>query len=386
MPALLLKGITWSHSRGVTPLLAAAQRFSELFPDVSVTWTQRSLQEFADKPLEALTEQYDLLVIDHPWVGRAAATGCVLPLDTLLPAAFLEDQARHSTGDSHPSYRYDGHQWALALDAATPVASYRQDLLDRHQVSVPGTWNEVLALARRGKVAVPAIPIDILMNFYMFCIAHGALPFQCKDEVVDRVTGLVALETMQELYGLLDKKMFQLNPIGVAEVMTRTDDFWYCPFAYGYSNYTRRGYARTRLTYADLVALRGNRLRSTIGGTGLAISTRCIHMEEALAFAQWVTSGECQSTFYLQHGGQPAHRSAWVDAEANRLCNDYFRVVLPAMERGYTRPRYDGYLFFQDHGGDPLREALMGKRRPASALDELNEVYRRSLAPENVHA
>jgi multiple sugar transport system substrate-binding protein len=386
MPAQLLKGITWSHSRGVTPLLAAAQRFSELFPDTTITWTVRSLQAFADKPLDALTDGYDLLVIDHPWVGRAAATGGVLPLDTLLPAVFLEDQARHSTGDSHHSYHYGGHQWALALDAATPVASCRRDLLDRHQVGIPETWNEVVALARRGRVAVPAIPIDILMNFYMFCIAHGATPFLQKDEVVDRVTGLVALETMQELYGQLDTKMFQLNPIGVAEVMTRTDDFWYCPFAYGYSNYARRGYARTRLTYADLVSLRGNRLRSTIGGTGLAISSRCAYPEEALAFAQWITSGECQSTFYVQHGGQPAHRSAWVDADANRLCNDYFNVVLPAMERGYTRPRYDGYLFFQDHGGDPLWETLTGKRRPASALDALNEVYRRSLATEKVHA
>jgi len=50
----VLKGITWGHSRGITPLLAAAQRYSELHPGVTITWEKRSLQEFADYPLEKL--------------------------------------------------------------------------------------------------------------------------------------------------------------------------------------------------------------------------------------------------------------------------------------------------------------------------------------------
>jgi len=90
---------------------------------------KRTLQEFADFPIEKLTEQYDLLIIDHPWVGCAAATQCVLPLNQYLSQAYLQDQLQHSVGGSHESYFYQGHQWALAIDAATPVASYRKDLL-----------------------------------------------------------------------------------------------------------------------------------------------------------------------------------------------------------------------------------------------------------------
>ena len=44
----LIKGITWGHSRGYTPLMAAAQRWNELHPDTSITWEKRSLQQFAD--------------------------------------------------------------------------------------------------------------------------------------------------------------------------------------------------------------------------------------------------------------------------------------------------------------------------------------------------
>src|SRR6476660_4539290 len=140
MAAIVLNGITWGHSRGITPLLAASQRYSELHPAVEIRWKKRTLQEFADFPIEKLTESYDLLIIDHPWVGCAAATNCVLPLNEHLPVAYLEDQAQHSVGFSHGSYNYQGKQWALAIDAATPAASFRADLLDKNNTTVPQTW------------------------------------------------------------------------------------------------------------------------------------------------------------------------------------------------------------------------------------------------------
>jgi len=43
-----LRGITWDHTRGFLPMVATAQRFSELHPDVRITWEKRSLQHFAD--------------------------------------------------------------------------------------------------------------------------------------------------------------------------------------------------------------------------------------------------------------------------------------------------------------------------------------------------
>lgn len=383
MSDIVLNGITWNHSRGITPLLAAAQRFMELHPGVTIHWKKRSLQEFADYPLEKLTGQYDLLIIDHPWVGCAAATGSVLPLDKYLSPGYLQDQAHYSTGPSHGSYNYNSHQWALAIDAATPAASYRADLFEKHQASVPQTWQDVIALAKKGKVAVPGIAIDLLMNFYMFCIACGEQPFLDEQEVVSAGTGISALQAMNELYECVDKRLFSCNPIQVAELMTTTDDYWYCPFAYCYSNYSRTGYADHRLTYDDLVYFGNtNRFISTIGGTGLAVSAYSKHAQEAVAFAEWICSGECQSGLYVQHGGQPGHLRAWKDETANAITHDFFRRVLPAMERGYMRPRYNGYLSFQDRAGDPVRDYLLNKTEPAQVLKEINHIYKQSLVGE----
>ena len=85
-----------------------------------------------------------------------------------------------------------------------------------------------------------------------------------------------------------------------------------------------------------------------------------------------VASGDCQRTLYVQNGGQPGHRSAWVDAEANRLTHGYFEQVLPAIEHGYMRPRYNGYLHFQDHAGIPLQHCLKNDGDPVKALREMN--------------
>lgn len=373
-----LKGITWGHSRGYTPLVACAQRYEELHPEISITWHKRTLQEFADFPIEKLVQDYDLLIIDHPWAGCAAATKCVLPLEAYLPAGYLADQHSNAVGPSHESYLYDGHQWALAIDAATPVASYRADLLDKHGEAVPTEWEQLMRLAEKGKVAIPSIPIDLLMHFYMFCIAHGTSPFANETEVIDTATGIAVLKTMGPLWRLLNKKMFSYNPVAVSELMTATDDFWYCPFAYGYSNYARNGYAPARLRYTGLLNFEGRPLRSTLGGTGLAVSATSRHAAEALQFAQWIVSPQIQSTLYMANGGQPGHLQAWESEAANYETGGYFLDTLPSLQQAYVRPRYNGYLYFQDHGGEPLHDYLQHGGREASVLNKMNRLYRES--------
>ncbi len=99
-----LKGITWNHSRGFTSIVACAQRFSELNPDVEIVWEKRSLQAFADEPINELANRYDFLIIDHPWTGFAARTKVILPLNDYLSEAYLKDLEKNTVGKSHESY------------------------------------------------------------------------------------------------------------------------------------------------------------------------------------------------------------------------------------------------------------------------------------------
>ena len=366
----VLRGITWNHSRGFVSVVATAQRFSEMRPEVEIRWEKRSLQEFADAPIQGLAEDYDLLVIDHPWAGYAAFSQVLLPLQDVIPEAFMRDQARNSVGHSHASYIFDGSQCALAIDAATPVASFRPDLLARYELEQPRTWRDLLALARMGRVIMPGIPIDTLMNFYMLCATQGEAPFVDDEWAVSDALSLQALEQLRELASLCPPVIFDWNPIAVYEALSRRDDFVYCPFAYGYSNYARGGYSGHLLMFDDMVDMDGQgRCQTTLGGTGLAISARCQALEIARDYAMFTASPAIQGTIFFDSGGQPGHRSAWLDAEVNRRSNNYFRNTLPALDRAYLRPRFPGYLHFQDHAGAPIRDYLMqgGDRRAVLA-------------------
>ena len=48
---------------------------------------------------------------------------------------------------------------------------------------------------------------------------------------------------------------------------------------------------------------------------------------------------------------------------------------LPALDRAYLRPRYPGYLHFQDHAGDPVRDYLMHGGNPKQVLAKMTKLY-----------
>ncbi len=379
---ILLKGITWNHSRGLVPMVATAQRFNELHPHVDIIWEKRSLQQFADLSIEQLAERYDLLVIDHPWAGFAARTRAILPIDESLSAAFLLDQAKNTVGRSHESYSFHGHQWALAIDAATPVAASRPDLLAKENLALPKNFSDLLDLASRGRVAFAGIPIDVLMAFYGFCCSLGEPPCQQEEIVVSPATGKEALQMFRRLAQMVSPAFFQRNPIQVYEAMTSTDEIFYCPFAYGYSNYSRPGYAKHLLHFHDLICLDGKEpMTTTLGGTGLAVSGQGKNTDAAMQYAEFVASPQCQRTVYAFNGGQPGHLQAWADAETNRQTANYFTATLPALQRAFLRPRYHGSMHFQDHAGDPVRNYLLHGGDEEQLLQKLNELYQKSRTP-----
>jgi multiple sugar transport system substrate-binding protein len=376
---ITLKGITWNHSRGYVSVVATAQRFSEVHPEVDIVWEKRSLQEFADAPIGTLAGIYDLLVIDHPWAGFAADTGVLVPLQEHLSSEFMADQANNSVGKSNESYQFSGNQYALAIDAATPVAAYRPDLLERYDVTAPDTWEDLLSLARKGYVIMPGIPLDTLMNFYMLCCTQGEDIFVDDEWAVSDEMSLQVLDQLRELAQLCSPEIFNWNPIAVYEALSRRDDFLYCPFAYGYSNYSREGYSDNVLVFDDMVSVGdGGRCRTTLGGTGLAVSAKCQHMDIAVQYAESTASPIAQRTLFFDNGGQPGHRGAWLDDEVNRRSHNFFKNTLPSLDRAYLRPRYPGYLHFQDNAGDPVHDYVVNGGDPKSILIQLKQLYHES--------
>lgn len=363
-------------------MVATAQRYSELHPDVRIEWHIRSLQSFADDSITALSARYDLLVVDHPSVGEAACRDIFIPLDKFLSADLLQDQSNNSVGASHASYHIGAHQWALAIDAAAPVAACRPDILEAHGFEEPATWDDMLELARAGRVAFAGLPLDCLMHWYSLCINEGQTPFTAATAIVDEAVGMAALGAIKELTTLCGESSLTRNPIAAYELMTTSDDYGYSPLAYGYSNYARSGYAvgsRSPLLFSDPPQRLGKPLRTTLGGAGLAVSARCSGpaLDTALSYAQFVASGPIQTGLFTASGGQPGYRGAWLDAENNRITGNFFMRTLATLDCAYVRPRHERAIEFQIRATAVMDAYLRNRLSPRAALEALNDLDRR---------
>jgi len=375
-----LKGITWDHSRALPPLVAAAQRYGELHPEVRVRWEKRTLHEFGHMPIDQLADRFDLIVIDHPWAAFSFNRGLVRDLKPLLGSDAVADLANHSIGPSYRSYEYDGGLLAAPIDAATPVPSWRADLLEKLGREVPQTIDAVIALADAGHAVMPGFPADLFLNWSMLLEAFGARPFQSSEWIAEEGPALEAMDLLRRLAEGMPDAIYEWNPIAIAERMSRSDDIAYCAFAYSYGNYCRGHFCERPLRYGNLVRIDADRpLHSIVGGTGMAVTSHCDEAQAAADFARYCSSAFVQSGLYTYAGGQPARREAWEDAGLDAFNGGFFSGTRDAHENALLRPRYDGYVPLQEEAGLPLQEFLRGRMNSSTAWASINDRYRASL-------
>ena len=382
-----LRGITWDHVRGVAPLIATTQEFQKSRPSFHIEWDKRSLKDFEDYPIDVLAEKYDLIMLDHPCIGTAVQKKVLLPLDDWVPKEFLADQKRNSVGPSYDSYTWEGRQWALAVDTAAQVAAYRPDLLERTGHAVPATWDDVFALATALsgsgtgtglKIGMPLNPTHAFLSF-MSLGAHLAGGKFLDDEAgVNGEAAEEALNLLKKLVPHVHGMSLASDPIQMLDRMGETDEIVYVPLIYGYVNYSLEGFRKHPVIFTDIPVLRGEPSGSVIGGVGLAISAKCRAVREAVEYAMYVASGDCQKGLYFASGGQPGHREAWLDEQVNRLSRGFFRNTLKTLDLSYVRPRFPGYLDIQEKAGEVVREFLLSSETIDGTVRKINGLYRES--------
>lgn len=380
-PATELRGIAWSHPRGLSPLRATATAFSFAHPDVRITWDDRTIEQFAYAPIDELAETYDLLVIDHPHVGEVGMADLLVPLDECLSEAFLADQATNSTGGSHASYAWNGHQWALAIDGAAQFAAYRGDLLQRVGKAIPTTWQEVLLLTNAAnsgaRVAIPLNGIDAACSLMSIGVNLIGPSFWSLGYGYDPAALIEALEILVHLAKGIDRRSFNISPSQLLDIMGTEDSVAFVPLVFGYSNYARPGFLPSLVSFRDVPGFTGIPAGSVLGGTGIAVSRRSSSIAAACNYAAFVASPDVQRGLYFTSGGQPGHRAAWLDPAVNGASNDFFARTLRTMELSFLRPRLaeePGFLGHQARVGETLVRTLQRGDSSSEIATELDAV------------
>jgi multiple sugar transport system substrate-binding protein len=362
-----LRGMTWDHPRGIDPLRACADELE----GVRIRWDARSLEDFEAYPLDDLAQRYDLMVIDHPHVGMAAVSGCLAPFPPDMVAPLLGK----TIGRSQETYEYDRRTWALAIDAAAQVAARSADAGDPW----PGCFEAVLALARQGQVLWPLAPVHALMSFMTWCANAGAPCGQSGSFCQDTETCGFVLESMRRLAAAAPGECFTCNPIAVLDrIAAEPERRWYAPLIYGYVTYART----RRVAFGDIPSLKrgGDCAGSVLGGTGIAVSAYCKHARVAQQAAARIASADVQAGIFATSGGQPAHLAAWTNADVDRAAAGFFSGTRQTLERSFVRPRFDGYIGFQQHAGELIAACLRGHAGIDQTLTALCQSFDRARA------
>jgi len=369
--------LTWDHPRGYNALAAAAARLDPQRDGLAIAWEKQPLEGFESHPIEELCSRFDLVVLDHPHVGEAVATGCIVPLEDVFGSEVIADIERATIGPCLSSYRFAGRHWALPLDAATQVTALRPDLL---KDPVPATWDEVVALSRKtGKVALSLAGPHAILSYLSIAVAFGEPPAERDADVLTSPeTGKLVYELLAELAVLSPASVYEKNPIGILDHMAANDDVILCPLIYGYVNYAAPKSGRALRFSNAPRATPGGRHGSTLGGTGIGISRRCEISPELKRHLLWLMGEEAQRAFIPAHDGQPSRRSAWQDEAVNAAWGDFYRATAATLEAAYVRPRHAGYIDFQTKASAYLREAISKGETAHRAVETIQQLYRKS--------
>ena len=374
---LNLRGIAWDHPRGIDPLISASAEFNKRYQNVDITWDVRSLKEFGDMPIETLIEQYDLITIDHPYMGQADRDDLLLRLEDHISEIDLRKLDQESVGPSYNSYRYDDHVYALPIDAAALFAAYRKDHIAKTALSLPKTHDELRNFYKKlptgYAVAWALCPTDFWCTFLTLCAQNGGRKF-IDNGLVDKKIGGQALDEIKYHVEFLHPDSMHWNPIQILDRMGNDDEIIYAPYLFGYSNYSRKGYTKNLVHFTNSPRNK-NHVSTILGGVGLAVSSNCQSPAVAASFVGFVASAEIQEGIFTLNGGQPGNKKAWLSVNNNKLCNNFFNETIDTLENAYVRPQHPGWNQFQERGADLIHAGVVRNTESEKIMDELNQLY-----------
>jgi multiple sugar transport system substrate-binding protein len=371
-----LRGMAWDHPRARGPLEAISAEWSREC-GFSIVWDARPLKDFEDQALDELAMVYDLVLIDHPFVGFAATSKLLLPVDDWVDRAYLADQAAHSVGPSYPSYTWSGNQWALAIDAACQVSASRSDLCSAASVGpLPETWADVSRLAQHlrsaiSKVAIPLNPNHAYCTFLAIGASIVGEGFWPTESHINRAAALESLEFLRHLAVAVHPVSRHADPILISDHMTYTNEISYVPLMFGYSNYARPGFRPLVLHFSDAPRGESGKHGSVLGGVGLAVSARSSRAAEAADLARKIAGPDAQCGLYARSGGQPGHAAAWDSPDINQQTAGFFTATRSTIDQAFMRPRVAGHRRFQQLAGEVIHRFIwVGDTSAEACLSE----------------
>lgn len=339
----------------------------------------------------------DVFFMDVVWVAEMAAAGWARPLDERFPASerarFLEGAIRANT--------WNGRVWGVPAFVDAGMLYYRKDLLEKHGVAVPDTWEELEAAARAivaaegdrdlvGYTAQLKQYEGLVCNLLELIAARGghlidagatrstlleppalaAVRF-ARDRIVGGIAPRAALtwEEPESLAVFLQgHAVFHRN--------------W--PYAWEVSNDSERSRVTGKVGLAPLPRFEGGERAAALGGWQYGISAFSQHPDEAWAFVEYMTSAETQRFLAVEASLAPT-RTALYDDETVLARNPRFADQAASFRAAVPRPVTPAYpavsnvlqRYFSSALADPESDVEALAKTASEEIDRLLALVRK---------
>ncbi len=376
-----LRGLTWSHRRGLNPLVAAAAAYGRSHRGVTVDWEAMPWDSFREATYAELSigRPRDLYVVDHPWVPDLASRGFLIEMDDSLSPSLWRDIEHDVDHASVRSYRWAESTYALPIDASCLVLPYRVDLCEGE--APPATWPELLRWAKdlhrppsRHAFTVPWGNPTLALTAMLGAIRPDFLretPEFRDDEAQ------LALEALSEVWRM-SLPVEQLKGRRPYELLLSEDVAVAALGVFAYVTYLTAD--PERLAFAPMPRWRADGPRtSMLGGAGLAVSAQGPNRTIALDVAAFAMSQGFQASAYIEAGGQPGRRSSW--SVGNAPERSFGEHLAACLDGCYTRPLRPGWMVFEEGASRPLLDYLKGRADRRETVLRLRSIAARSFSP-----
>jgi len=368
------------------PIPGLLREFERRHPGVQVkseplTWTSDEQHQFYVINLEGATPSFDVLMLDVIWVPEFARAGWLLDL---APWVTREELAPHFPAAVEAA-TWGGGVWGMPWNMNVGVLYYRADLLAKHGLAAPRTWEAVLEQAERVRAAEGDARLDgilwqgkqyegLVCNVLEHLWARGTKLLGDDGGVLpDPERAAAALGFMR---GLIERGVSPRWVTAGDEELTRR------PFGDGRAVFLRSWpYALDLFEQADspvrgrvgLAALPGHEGggpgAGATGGFHLAVNRRTRHREATVALVRFLAAEPAQRA--LTAAGvalYPTRMALYHDpaiVRARPSMPRFHELMLAARPRPVT----PAYLMLSTTVQPEFSAALVGVKTPRQALD-----------------
>lgn len=352
--------------------------------------TSELQRQYLSTVLNAKDSAIDIYMIDIVNPAQYFGAGWLEPLDAYIgaPSAALKPYLPvYSTSNV-----VDGKLAAMPAFADAMFMYYRKDLLEKHKIAEPKTWDELAAAAKKIQAAegnpnlqglsIQGAPIEGAVCTFL-------LPYWGQGKDFNDAGGKMTLDKpsavkgLNQWLGMVDQGVIKKN---VAEVKTpdTVNEFkagqvvfainW--GFAWDRFKDDKDSTVQGKVGVMPLPAMAGGQSATCVGGWQWAVSAFSKNKADAAKLVKFMSSPEASKFLAVEGSLLPTYQGVYTDADVTKNV-PWFKDAANVVIAGRSRPISKEYGQVSDVIRTTTSAVLARTKTPAEGVDEIEGRLRR---------